>query len=202
MPYIKEVFDVTTFEHAKHVVLTSDPDNPNKFENETNFLINTIAEQNIILKDSVVLDFGCGMGRVSKKLIEKFDCNVIGVDISNTMLTFANIYVSKPKKFKPLNSYNMANTIDVAISTFVLQHVENPKTEIDIIYNNLKVGGYLILVNENKRYVPSDVDSNRYIVWNDDGFDVFGELDSRLNRINSVKYMSTDTDIIFYRREV
>ena len=202
MPYIKEVFDVTTFEHAKHVVLTSDPDNPKKFENETNFLIDTIAEQNIILKDSVVLDFGCGMGRVSKKLIEKFDCNVIGVDISNTMLTFANIYISKPKKFKPLNSYNMANTIDVAISTFVLQHVENPKSEIDIIYNNLKVGGYLILVNENKRYVPSDVDSNRYIVWNDDGFDVFGELDSRLNRINSVKYMSTDTDIIFYRREV
>lgn len=202
MPYIKEVFDVTTFEHAKHVVLTSDPDNPMKFENETNFLIDTIAEQNIILKDSVVLDFGCGMGRVSKKLIEKFDCNVIGVDISNTMLTFANIYISKPKKFKPLNSYNMANTIDVAISTFVLQHVENPKTEIDIIYNNLKVGGYLILVNENKRYVPSDVDSNRYIVWNDDGFDVFGELDSRLNRINSVKYMSTDTDIIFYRKEV
>jgi len=204
MPYIKEVFDVTTFEHAKHVVLTSDPDNPMKFENETNFLIDTIAEQlsTKIDESSIVLDFGCGMGRVSKKLIEKFDCNVIGVDISNTMLTFANIYISKPKKFKPLNSYNMANTIDVAISTFVLQHVENPKTEIDIIYNNLKVGGYLILVNENKRYVPSDVDANRYVVWNDDGFDIFGELDSRLNRINSVKYMSTDTDIIFYRKEV
>jgi cyclopropane fatty-acyl-phospholipid synthase-like methyltransferase len=202
MPYIKEVFDVTTFEHAKHVVLTSDPDNPNKFENETNFFIDTIAEQNILTSDSVVLDFGCGMGRVSKKLIEKFDCNVIGVDISNTMLTFANIYVSKPKQFKPMKSYNMPNTIDVAISTFVLQHVQDPKSEIDIIYNNLKIGGYLILVNENKRLVPADVDSNRYIIWNDDGFDVFGEISSRLKRVNSVKYMSTDTDIIFYRKEL
>ena len=202
MPYIKEVFDVTTFEHAKHVVLTSDPDNPKKFDNETNFLINTIAEQNILNPGSTVLDFGCGMGRVSKNLIERFDCNVIGVDISVSMLTFANIYVSKPRKFKSMTSYTVPNTIDVAISTFVLQHVENPKTEIDIIYDTLKVGGYLILVNETKRYVPSDVDSNRYIVWNDDGFDVFGELSSRLNRINSVKYMSTDTDIIFYRKEI
>lgn len=202
MSYIKEVFDVTTFEHAKHVVLTSDPDNPKKFDNETNFLINTIAEQNILNPGSTVLDFGCGMGRVSKKLIERFDCNVIGVDISVSMLTFANIYVSKPRKFKSMTSYTVPNTIDVVISTFVLQHVENPKTEIDIIYDNLKVGGYLVLVNENKRFVPGDVDSNRYIVWNDDGFDVFGELDSRLNRINSVKYMSTDTDIIFYRKEI
>ena len=201
MPYIKEVFDVETFEHAKHVVLTSDPDNPNKFENETNFLTDTIAKQNIISSESIVLDFGCGMGRVSKKLIEKFDCNVVGVDISNSMLTFANIYVSKPRKFKPMNSYNMPNTIDVCVSTFVLQHVQDPKTEIDIIYNNLKVGGYLVLVNENKRYVPSDVDSNRYIVWNDDGFDVFGEISSRLKRVNSVQYLKTETNVEFYVKE-
>lgn len=202
MPYIKEVFDVTTFEHAKHVVLTSDPDNPNKFDNETTFLIDTIAEQNILNPGSVVLDFGCGMGRVSKKLIERFDCNVIGVDISDSMLTFANIYVSKPRKFKSMTSYTVPNTIDVVISTFVLQHVQDPKTEIETLCNTLKVGGYLVLVNENKRFVPSDVDRNRYVVWNDDGFDVFGELSSRLNRINSVKYMSTDTDIIFYRKEI
>lgn len=203
MPYIKEVFDVTTFEHAKHVVLTSDPDNPMKFENETNFLIDTIAEQMKTKMDesSIVLDFGCGMGRVSKKLIERFDCNVVGVDISNTMLTFANIYISKPRKFKPMNSYNMANTIDVCVSTFVFQHVEDPKTEIDIIYHNLKVGGYLILVNENKRYVPSDVDSNRYVVWNDDGFDIFGEINSKFKKVNSVQYMKTETNVEFYVKE-
>jgi len=201
MPYIKEVFDVTTFEHAKHVVLTSDPDNPMKFENETNFLVDTIAEQNIIIKDSVVLDFGCGMGRVSKKLIEKFDCNIVGVDISNTMLTFANIYVSKPKKFKPTNMYNVPESIDVAISTFVLQHVQDPKAEIELIYTNLKVGGYLILVNENKRFVPSDVDANRYVVWNDDGFDIFGEINSRFKKVNSVRYMKTETNVEFYVKE-
>jgi ubiquinone/menaquinone biosynthesis C-methylase UbiE len=201
MPYIKEVFDVTTFEHAKDVVLTPDPDNPKKFENETNFLVDTIAKQKIISSESIVLDFGCGMGRVSKKLIETFDCNVIGTDISNGMLTFATLYVAKPKKFKSMNSYNMPNTVDVCISTFVLQHVQDPKTEIDIIYNNLKVGGYLVLVNEPVRFVPSDVDMNRYVVWQDDGFDIFGEINSRLKRVNSVQYMKTKTNVEFYRKE-
>jgi 2-polyprenyl-3-methyl-5-hydroxy-6-metoxy-1,4-benzoquinol methylase len=200
MTYIKEVFDVTTFEQAKHVVLTSDPDNPKKFENETNFLIDEISKQNIITAESNVLDFGCGMGRVSKKLIDTFDCDIIGVDISNTMLTFANIYISKPKKFKPTNSYNVPDSIDVAISTFVLQHVQDPKAEIELLYSNLKSGGYLVLVNEDKRYVPSDVDNNRYIVWNDDGFDIFDELNKKFSLVNTVRYMNSKADIMFYKK--
>ena len=201
MPYIKEVFDVTTFAQAKNTVLTDDPTNPDKFTNETNFLIDTVAKQNIIDSKSTVLDFGCGMGRVSKKLIDTFDCNVIGVDISNSMMQFANIYVSKPRKFKTMNSYNIPNSIDVCISTFVLQHVQNPKTEIEIICNNLKPGSYLVLVNEHKRFVPSDVDSNRYVVWHDDGFDIFGEIGTRLTKVNSVQYMTSEVDVIFYKKE-
>jgi ubiquinone/menaquinone biosynthesis C-methylase UbiE len=201
MPYIKEVFDVTTFAQAKNTVLTDDPSNPNKFENETNFLIDTIAKQNIMNPQSIVLDFGCGMGRVSKKLIEKFDCEVIGVDISNSMMQFANIYVSKPRKFKTMNSYNIPNSIDVCVSTFVLQHVQDPKTEIELICSNLKPGGYLVLVNEHKRFVPGDVDTNRYVVWQDDGFNIFGEIESRLKKVSSVQYMTSQVDVIFYRKE-
>ena len=70
MRYIKEVFDVASLEYAKHVVLTSDPANPQKFEKETNFLINAISDQSIITSESTVLDFGCGMGCVSKEIIE------------------------------------------------------------------------------------------------------------------------------------
>ena len=201
MSYIKEVFDVTTFAQAKNTVLTDDPNNPNKFENETNFFIDTVAKHNIINSGSIVLDFGCGMGRVSKKLIEKFDCEVIGVDISNSMMQFAKIYVSKPKKFKTMNSYNIPNSIDVCVSTFVLQHVQDPKAEIETICSNLKHGGYLVLVNEHNRFVPGDVDTNRYVVWKDDGFYIFGEIETRLMKVSSIQYMTSQVDVIFYRKE-
>ena len=67
MPYIKQVFDVTTFDQAKNVVLTYSDKDPEKFERETNFLVDAI-QKNIDLDESkTVLDFGCGMGRVSKE---------------------------------------------------------------------------------------------------------------------------------------
>lgn len=201
MPYIKEVFDVTTFEQAKNVVLTNDPDNPKKFENETNFLINVIQEQNLLTSDSVVLDFGCGMGRVSKGLIDKFNCKVIGLDISDSMLTFARLYTANVQKFQATKSYTEPDSIDVCLSILALQHSENPVVEINNIVKCLKPGGTLILLNEQQRFVPSDIDRNRYVVWNDDGFDIFGYIESLLTKVNSVQYVNSKLDIIFYRKE-
>lgn len=201
MRYIKEVFDVTTFEQAKHVVLTSDPNDPKKFENETNFLVKTIAEQNLIDNSSIVLDFGCGMGRVSKALIDKFDCKVIGLDISASMLTFAKLYTANVKKFEGTHKYDTPNSVDVAMSILALQHSEDPAKEIDNIVDTLKPGGTFILLNESNRYVPSDIDSNRFIVWKDDGFDIFGYVEARLKKVHSVPYISGKHDVIFYRKE-
>jgi SAM-dependent methyltransferase len=201
MPYIKEVFDVTTFEQAKHVVLTTDPDDPNKFENETNFLVKAIAEQNLIDNGSIVLDFGCGMGRVSKALIEKFDCKVIGLDISASMLTFARLYTANIKKFEGTHNYNTPESVDVAMSILALQHSEDPAKEIDNIVNVLKPGGTFILLNESTRFVPSDIDSNRYIVWQDDGFDIFEYVGTKLKKVHTEPYVSGQHDIIFYRKE-
>ena len=202
MKYIKEVFDAVTLEQAKNVVLTDDPNNPNKFEQETKCFIDIINDQNIITPESVVLDFGCGMGRVSRELVKQFNCNVTGVDISVKMLNFAKSYVDNPAKFTPLIRHTTLNSIDVCISTFVLQHTENPKREIENIFNVVKPNGYFILLNEQHRFVPGDIDSNNYVVWKDDKFNIFEEVESKFKKIKSIPYMNTGKNVIVYRKEI
>ena len=200
MPYIKEAFDVFTLEQAKNVVLTDSPSNPNKFEQETKFLIDTVDAENIISKESIVLDYGCGMGRVSRELIRKFSCHVIGVDISTTMLNFAKSYVDNIEKFTPLISHTYPNSVDVCLCTFVLQHTENPKKEISNIFNVIKPNGYFILVNEHNRLVPTGVDSNNYVIWQDDKFNIFEEVESKFKKIKNIRYLNTNVDIIVYKK--
>lgn len=200
MPYIKEAFDVTTFDQAKNVVLSDDPKDPKKFDKETEHLVDIIKNFDILSNESTVLDFGCGMGRVSKKIIETFDCKVIGVDISESMLTFAKLYVAKPKQFVTCQNYVGTSTVDMCMSTFVLQHVQDPEKEIDNIYNSLKPNGYLVLTNEHKRFVPSGVDQQNYVVWQDDGFDVYGKIATCFKEINRVQYMSGPLDVILYQK--
>lgn len=198
--YIKETFDVGSLEQAKHVVLTSDPNDPSKFERETTFLVDYIHGLNVVTEQSVVLDFGCGMGRVSKELIERFNCNVFGVDISESMLIFANQYVQNRNKFNTFNSYVTPNSIDLCVSALVLQHVEDPKKEIDIIHNTLKQDGYLVLLNEPMRWVPIGLDKNNYVIWNDDKFDVCKYIEEKFIKVSETPYINEKLTLKTYRK--
>lgn len=195
--YIKEVFDVTTFDHAKHVVLTMDPNDNAKFERETNFLVNAVKD--IIKPEHTILDFGCGMGRVSKALIHNCVCNIIGVDISESMRIFARIYISNPSLFIDKPEHTEENSVDGALSVFVLQHTEDPAKEIKNIAKVVKPDGYFILLNEYERLVPSGVTRDNFIIWNDDKFDVFTEVEKYMTKEKEIPYLNTGKKIIIYR---
>ena len=146
------------------------------------------------------MDFGCGMGRISRGFVEYFGCDVIGLDANENMLKFANIFVGNPKKFSTVTEYKEKETIDVVVACFVLQHVQDPDKEIQTIYDSLKPGGHLILLNENIRYVPDDIDKGNFIIWKDDEYNIFSELDKKFNLIDSTRYMNTDKFIKIYKK--
>src|SRR3989344_8038768 len=97
MTYIHEVFLPQTLEAAKHVALTSAPQDPQKFERETQFLVDFLRAQGLVSADTRVLDFGCGMGRVAKALIQQNGCSEEGTDVSPAMRHFAEGDVASPK---------------------------------------------------------------------------------------------------------
>ena len=92
MPYIHEVFLPQTIDAAKQAALSADPADPQKFEKETQFLVDFLKEKNLIPLGTQVLDFGCGMGRVSRALA-LLDCAVEAVDYSPAMRHFAQWYL-------------------------------------------------------------------------------------------------------------
>jgi ubiquinone/menaquinone biosynthesis C-methylase UbiE len=142
------------------------------------------------------------MGRVSKRLIEKFDCNVIGCDISINMLKFATMHVNNPNKFVTCNKVTMKDLVDVIISAFVLQHVENPEAEINHLIDILTPGGYLILLDDpQSRFVPTIINPNdRYVNWHDDGYKISEKFDKHLVRFKEINYCDNYHKIIVYKK--
>lgn len=200
MPYIKEAFDVFSLEQAKDVVLSYSHNDEFKFHNETNYFVDTVLEHVDINNETCLLDFGCGMGRLSKEFIDRKNCYVFGVDLSQSMLNYADQYVNNSRKFLPMQAYFLENTIDVAICVFVLQHVEFPKKEIDNILNVLKPNGYMVLLNENKRFIPNSLDSENYIVWDDDGFDVEQYINQYITKVVSIPYIDNRNNISIFKK--
>lgn len=121
-----------------------------------------------------VLDYGCGIGRVAKGLIEAFGCRVVGVDFSPSMRLLAPEYVLSERftvwSLETLEKMTAKGfRADAAISLWVIQHVLYPADVIQRIERALRPGGLLYALNST-RCVPTDRG------WVNDGFDVFTAL--------------------------
>jgi ubiquinone/menaquinone biosynthesis C-methylase UbiE len=100
---------------------------------------------------NIALDYGCGIGRVTKLLSNHFNI-VLGIDISHKSLIFANKYIGNEDVYFILNtseklSFIKNNSLDFIFSILTLQH--NPpqiQKSIFIEFSRvLKVGGEMLL---------------------------------------------------------
>lgn len=134
-----------------------------RFDLETGILIEAL---NPIIKESIrVMDFGLGVGRVARALLEKYpNVNLVGVDNSESMLHHAREYI--PKKYfergriKCFTSNQINeipdNSIDFILGIYVLQHIDSallPQV-LDQWSRISKEEGKIYVLNCNRRAVP------------------------------------------------
>jgi ubiquinone/menaquinone biosynthesis C-methylase UbiE len=159
--YKPEFFTPKSIEHAKNLILTpEDSTIENRWETESVWTLEMIKMVSSIDKDSVVLDWGCGIGRISKLLIETFDCKVVGVDLESKMLDYAVEYVNS-NNFSTLSYENLFKTMPRnhfthAISIWVFQHSDKLQIEVPLIYESMKNESELFVIDMMKKCIPGD----------------------------------------------
>lgn len=118
----------------------------------TQFLLDNVG----ITSDDVVLEIGCGVGRVGKHLAPR--CRRwIGADVSTNMLRFAaeNLRGLDNTEFVELSGYNLgpiaSESVDVAYCTVVFPHLSqwDRYSYVEDAFRVLRPGGKLYVDNVN-----------------------------------------------------
>ena len=161
--YRPEIFNPSSVDDARRIILTPEPElsTDERWDRETPYLADRLVETMMPDESSLVLDFGCGIGRLAKAVIERSGCTVIGVDISARMRAYAHIYVeserfaaTSPAGLDGLVARGLA--VDHGYAVWVLQHCLDPALELRRIHAALMPGGTFSVINSTERWLPTD----------------------------------------------
>lgn len=102
-------------------------------------------------KGKLILDVGCGTGKTSCYITKKYGCSVVGVDISEKMISWSKERAIKEGiidkvEFMRSDSQSLpfkSGIFDAVISESVLVFVENPGQAVSEYVRVTKLGGYI-----------------------------------------------------------
>jgi SAM-dependent methyltransferase len=182
LTYLPQVFDVLNMQSAREVILTHEgaASANERWVTETPYVADLIEKALAITPKTILIDYGCGIGRLAKELISRHDCRVVGVDISINMRALAVDYVRSDRFLSC--SPDMLDTMvqrgftaDAAFSVWVLQHCFRPGDDVGRIHRSLAPEGRLFVVNNYNRAVPTNEG------WVNDGIDIRALLNDRFS---------------------
>ena len=160
--YHPDIFSVTDERSAKAIILTDEgpgADTDTRWAEETPYVLRLIRQALEVRPDVLVLDYGCGIGRMAKAMIEATGCSVIGVDVSPGMRNLAMDYVGSdrfvvvsPSQFDTLVAAGLR--VQAAIAVWVLQHCFAPADDVTRIRGSLAADGGLFVLNMVRRAIP------------------------------------------------
>lgn len=173
--YNPSVFSVPDIDAAKRIILTkeSETGTEERWQKETPALMNMLTKAWQLGEGVTVVDYGCGIGRISKELCG-LGCRVVGVDISPEMRKLAVQYVCS-EKFTVVSPEEFVGMIgkgfrcDYACAIWVLQHCLKPHEDLGRIISAMKNGGELFVVNNKYSRAVPVVDK----YWENDGIDIW-----------------------------
>lgn len=172
MEYYPEVYNIQNLDEAKKTVLPPSKNESleERWEKEAEYNLKLIEGLCKVDSSTKILDYGCGVGRLAKHLIQKYNCLVIGVDISLNMRALATVYVNSANfiAVAPQILDQLGIKYDLALAVWVLQHTYDPQQDLNLI--NSVLSGKLFVLNSIKRYVPVKTDQG--VFWGDDGIDM------------------------------
>jgi uncharacterized protein (TIGR00725 family) len=108
----------------------------------------------IKIKDKIVLDYGCGSGKFSRRLEELNPTKILAIDPSKEAIKLAKKYSSKKIEYKILKDKNLEfiknNSLDYVFINLVLcciKGIEEIKNVFSNIYSKLKKKGKLVILD-------------------------------------------------------
>jgi ubiquinone/menaquinone biosynthesis C-methylase UbiE len=124
-------------------------------EEEISRVFNYMRQSGMLVKPETFLDFGCGVGRISRPLKARF-AKGHGVDISSQMIELARQYVPNVNFLVNQADYlelHGGNTFDFVYCHQVLQHMSNDlqKRYIRDFFRVLKPGGLAVFQIPNEK---------------------------------------------------
>ncbi len=174
---------------ARKIILQGDDPEQieRRWEIETPWFGDLIVRACGVTESTRVLDFGCGIGRLSRQILTTSGCSAVGVDISASMRAMAASFVASPR-FKTASyeefgfSPPLGDGFDAAFACYVLQHVERPEHDLKSIATALRPGGRFLLVNSTLRWVPT------MFGWEQDPLDVVALADVTFDLVETFAF--------------